>query len=60
MEIDIETSIVNEFIERFFKLDRPKVDVEKIKKALDFACRLHKGQKRQSNEPYIEIGRAHV
>ncbi|MBI1857730.1 MAG: bifunctional (p)ppGpp synthetase/guanosine-3',5'-bis(diphosphate) 3'-pyrophosphohydrolase [Candidatus Melainabacteria bacterium] len=53
MEIDIETSIVNEFIERFFKLDRPKADVEKIKKALDFACRLHKGQKRQSNEPYI-------
>ena len=53
METDIETKTVHDFLEKFQKLDRPKKDFELMKKALDFACRLHKGQKRVSQEPYI-------
>lgn len=53
MEIDIETKVVHDFLDKFKKLDRPKKDLTLIEKALDFACRLHKGQKRQSQEPYI-------
>jgi len=48
-----ETTLVTQFLDKFSKLDRPKTDFEKIKKALNFACRLHGGQKRVSEEPYI-------
>lgn len=50
---NIETKLINHFLDKFSKLDRPKADFEKIKKALDFACKLHGGQKRVSKEPYI-------
>lgn len=53
MNTDIETSIVNEFLDKFLQLDRPKREIELVKKALDFSCKLHKGQKRVSKEPYI-------
>lgn len=53
LSTDIETTIVSEFLDKLSKLDRPKADFERIKKAVDFACRLHKGQKRVSEEPYI-------
>lgn len=48
-----ETILVTQFLDKFSKLDRPKADFEKIKKALEFACKLHGGQKRVSEEPYI-------
>lgn len=48
-----ETTLVTQFLDKFSKLDRPKADFEKVKKALNFACRLHGGQKRISEEPYI-------
>ena len=48
-----ETTLVTQFLDKFSKLDRPKADFEKVKKALDFACKLHGGQKRVSEEPYI-------
>lgn len=53
METNTETNLINQFTEKFSKLDRPEADYKKIKKALDFACRLHTGQKRISQEPYI-------
>ncbi len=53
MEEKSETILVKEFLEKFSKLSRPDADYEKVKKALDFACKLHGGQKRVSNEPYI-------
>ena len=53
MEINTETNLINQFLEKFSKLDRPEADYKKIKKALEFACRLHTGQKRISKEPYI-------
>lgn len=53
METNTETNLINQFLEKFSKLDRPEADYKKIKKALDFACRLHTGQKRISQEPYI-------
>ena len=48
-----ETTLINQFLENFSKLDRPKSEFARIKKALDFACKLHGGQKRVSKEPYI-------
>lgn len=48
-----ETRLINDFLGKFYKLDRPEIDKEKVKKALNFACKLHKGQKRSSDEPYI-------
>lgn len=53
MEESQESKLVSQFITRFSKLDRPISDMKKIQKALDFACKLHEGQKRQSDEPYI-------
>lgn len=53
MEDTTETTLINGFLEKFSKLDRPEADIKKVKKALDFACKLHGGQKRVSNEPYI-------
>ena len=53
METNTETTLINQFLEKFSKLDRPEADYKKIKKALEFACRLHTGQKRVSDEPYI-------
>ncbi len=53
MDDKTETILVTQFLDKFSKLDRPKVDFEKIKKALEFACKLHGGQKRVSEEPYI-------
>ncbi len=35
------------------KQDRAEEEVEKIKSAFDFACKLHEGQYRVSEEPYI-------
>lgn len=48
-----ESSLIKDFLNKFNKLDRPSTDKEKVKKALEFACKLHKDQKRVSNEPYI-------
>ena len=48
-----ETILINQFLDRFSRLDRPRGDLEKIKKALEFASRLHKGQQRVTKEPYI-------
>ena len=48
-----ETTLIDQFLEKFAKLDRPTADFDKVKKALDFACKLHGGQKRVSDEPYI-------
>lgn len=53
LEEKAETILINQFLDKFSKLDRPEADLEKVKKALDFACRLHGGQKRVSKEPYI-------
>lgn len=53
MEENIEIKVVSQFLVKFSKLDRPASDLKKIQKALDFACKLHEGQKRQSTEPYI-------
>jgi RelA/SpoT family (p)ppGpp synthetase len=53
LDENIETKVVSQFLVKFSKLDRPVSDLKKIQKALDFACKLHEGQKRQSEEPYI-------
>jgi len=53
LEDTTETTLINRFLEKFSKFDRPEADIKKVKKALDFACKLHGGQKRVSNEPYI-------
>lgn len=53
MEELTETTLIARFLEKFSKLDRTGADLSKVKKALDFACKLHGGQKRVSNEPYI-------
>ncbi len=53
MEDSIEPKLVSQFLTKFSKLDRPIADLKKVTKAVDFACRLHEGQKRQSSEPYI-------
>jgi len=53
LEENIEIKVVSQFLVKFSKLDRPASDLKKIQKALDFACKLHEGQKRQSTEPYI-------
>ena len=53
MQEKSETILINEFLDKFSKLGRPEADFTKIKKALDFACKLHRGQKRVSNAPYI-------
>lgn len=53
LDENTEKILINQFVEKFSKLDRPRSDNELIKKALDFACKLHGGQKRVSNEPYI-------
>ena len=48
-----ETALVTNFLEKFSTLDRPAGDLVLVNKALDFACKLHMGQKRVSDEPYI-------
>ena len=48
-----ETSLINQFLAKFAKLDRPEADFKKVQKALEFACKLHSGQKRVSEEPYV-------
>ncbi len=53
LEESTETILVNQFLEKFSKLDRPQAEFAKIQKALNFACKLHGGQKRVSQEPYI-------
>lgn len=53
MEEVKEKPLIDRFIEKFFKLERPDSDNKLVKKALDFAVKLHGGQKRVSNEPYI-------
>lgn len=53
LEETSETNLINQFLDKFSKLDRPDADLKLVKKALDFACKLHGGQKRVSNEPYI-------
>ena len=53
MDDTTDTTLINQFLSKFSKLDRPEEDFKKIKKALDFACKLHSGQKRVSKEPYI-------
>lgn len=50
---ETETSLTNRFLDKFSKLDRPEADQKMVKKALDFAFRLHSKQKRVSEEPYI-------
>ncbi|OGI20375.1 MAG: hypothetical protein A3B68_02495 [Candidatus Melainabacteria bacterium RIFCSPHIGHO2_02_FULL_34_12] len=47
------TKFINQFIDKFSKLDRPQAELERVKKALEFACKLHRGQERISKEPYI-------
>ena len=49
----IESTLVNKFLDKFASLSRPDTDYAKVKKAIDFACKLHIGQKRVSNEPYV-------
>ncbi len=53
MEDITEKTLVEQFLEKFSRLERPDGDIDKVKKALDFACKLHIGQKRVSDEPYI-------
>ena len=53
LEESTETILVNQFLEKFSKLDRPASEFAKVQKALNFACKLHGGQKRVSQEPYI-------
>ena len=53
LEESTETILVNQFLEKFSKLDRPQAEFVKVQKALNFACKLHGGQKRVSQEPYI-------
>ena len=53
MDEHTETTLIYQFLEKFSKLNRPAADVKKIEKALDFARKLHEGQKRVSHEPYI-------
>ena len=53
MDTNQDTTLINEFLDKFTELSRPEADIKKIKKALDFACKLHSGQKRISQEPYI-------
>lgn len=48
-----EEELVKDLLDKFDELDRPKSERELLEKALNFACELHGGQKRKSNEPYI-------
>ena len=53
LQDNTSTTRINHFLEKFSALGRPSADFEKIKKALDFAIKLHSGQKRVSKEPYF-------
>jgi guanosine-3',5'-bis(diphosphate) 3'-pyrophosphohydrolase len=48
----MQTVTIDSVIERV-KQYNPKADVELIRRAYDFAARVHEGQKRLSGEPYI-------
>lgn len=53
LEAKTEKEAIESFLEKFRALDRPESENEKIKQALDYACKLHCGQNRASGEPYI-------
>ena len=48
-----EINVINQFLDKFSRLERPEKDLKKIGLALDFAINQHGSQKRISKEPYI-------
>lgn len=53
MQEALEKVLIKQFLDKFSKLERPAPENEYVKKALEFAFKLHGDQKRVSNEPYI-------